>query len=267
MKTLLLLILSFNVYADFTLNNNISAGFSHDKVKVYFTSNSTCLFADITQAGMLMLIDDAINDYWNKVPTSRLNLQNGGIYQTTNSNYLDGELCNPTLDTCGATTVPQANDIIISCNDDMVKNFPMVSGNPSSKVAIALPNNISGGGIAGSVIVINDTSDAPFRDLDYASRVAVIAHEIGHAFGLGHSGEASSLMYWRVQDIRHSLGPDDVKGITYLYPKRVDGCGLLTTKQNAPPETGHFILNLILGFLLILGARKLSKTYVPVKNG
>jgi hypothetical protein len=264
MKYIIVLILTFHAFADCTLNNNISAGFDKNVVKVYFTSNSTCTNANVTQTEMLSIISDAVDNYWNKVPTSSIKFVNGGVLSTSNSDYLDGDMCDTDLDTCEATTIPKASDIVIACNDNVTSsnNFKPVGASPSKKIAVALPNNISGGKIKGSVIIINDTTDSPFKDLDYASRVAVIAHEIGHAFGLGHSNSTASLMYWKVQDIRHSLGPDDVACISYLYPVHVDGCGLLTvdsTNKNDPSNKGPFYLSFLLGLLIVLAFKRSSK--------
>jgi hypothetical protein len=34
-------------------------------------------------------------------------------------------------------------------------------------------------------------------------------------------------MYFQVVDIRKGLGQDDIDGVTYLYPIKIDGCGLM----------------------------------------
>jgi hypothetical protein len=34
-------------------------------------------------------------------------------------------------------------------------------------------------------------------------------------------------MYYQVVDLRKSLGQDDIDGVTYLYPIKLDGCGLI----------------------------------------
>ncbi|MGK0367530.1 MAG: hypothetical protein ACI9QD_000667 [Thermoproteota archaeon] len=279
MKSLLLVLIlfqSFHAKADFTLNNNISAGFDHNRVKVYLTSNSTCTSTLTSTSDLLLIISDAINNFWNKVPTSRLRLVNAGYYQTTNADFLNEKLCNPGIDSsCTAPYVPQVTDIIIACNDDTVVNFPTENSNPSSKIAVTLPNNTSNTNIVGSVILINDTADTPFKDLSYSDKVAVISHEIGHAFGLGHSDDTGSLMYYQLQNFRYSLGYDDVEGVSYLYPVKFDGCGLISsiyfidqndTKKNAPSLI--FILTLLLGFIATFIFSKLlfQIRYIYAKN-
>jgi hypothetical protein len=57
---------------------------------------------------------------------------------------------------------------------------------------------------------------------------AVIAHEIGHAFGLGHSEYKHNLMYYSVGGKTQKwLGIDDIDGATYLYPHDAEMAGLL----------------------------------------
>jgi hypothetical protein len=47
----------------------------------------------------------------------------------------------------------------------------------------------------------------------------VATHEIGHFFGLDHTGVARAVMYPYAPDLLTTLGYDDVAGISSLYPK------------------------------------------------
>ncbi len=47
----------------------------------------------------------------------------------------------------------------------------------------------------------------------------VATHEIGHFFGLDHSGVVRAVMFPFAPDVQTSLGYDDVAGIAALYPK------------------------------------------------
>jgi hypothetical protein len=243
----------------FTLNNNISAGFSDPNVAVYVTSNSACPNAQVSKEELSQMVSEAIHNYWNQVPTSTLRLSNGGILTTTNDDYLDGHLCSTQSGgSCTPPLVPTANGIVIACNDNQL-NY---QNNPNSSIlAVTLPNSISGGSIVSSVIVINDMAQTPFRDLSYADKVATIAHEIGHAVGLGHTPDGAALMYAEVIPNRHSLGHDDMKGVSYLYPVKFDGCGLLsTTQDNHSNKNGTFLLLLCLSFLAtLLASRKIKR--------
>ncbi len=74
--------------------------------------------------------------------------------------------------------------------------------------------------------MINESSTI-FSTLSKSDRIGVIAHEIGHAIGLGHTDDKSALMYYRTVDQRKRLGEDDMRGVSYLYPMQLDGGGLL----------------------------------------
>ena len=84
-------------------------------------------------------------------------------------------------------------------------------------------------------------------------RKALIAHEIGHAFGLGHSNFDASLMHYTLNNNIKQLSRDDEDGISYLYPntKKLGGCG--TIEYISPAKNNQEELKAILSFTLILG--------------
>ena len=246
----------------YTLNNTIGARFKDDDVKVRVGINPTaCANVDLNE--LSGLIDDSVDKFWNTVPTSRLNLKASSSDNTGDDDYLTGELC-LTGSTCGGTPVPGPDDILITCNNNGT-NFP----GGSSLLALTLPNVISGKNIKGAVVLINDTNTA-FDDLSRDKKVAVIAHELGHAIGLGHSEKSEALMYYAVVPRRESLSHDDIVGLTYLYPVKMDmfgaGCFLgsvAITGQGGGPGTGGsaFWPTALLGLLLaLMFGRRLKKS-------
>lgn len=252
-----LLIISLSVEA-FTLNNSLAARFKNKRVKVKVASvSSTCTQAGTTSSELASLIEPAINEFWNQVPTSRLRLVDGGIFETSDNDFLNGKLCVIGDPTCTGTTVPSVEDIVISCNSNTANNF--TSG---SLLALTLPVNLRNKNIVGAVILINNANGSVFGQLSKQEKISVIAHEIGHAIGLGHATDRSALMYYQTIPDRFSLGQDDIDGVTYLYPVKIDGCGLLassTNQRNTPKSwMWSFGIDFLIGILLFYFFKKLN---------
>lgn len=223
MKSLLLSLLFISTAHAYTLNNNFGASFKNNEVKVKVDRSTTCANAGVTVYELEDMIKPAVDKFWNTVPTSKLVLKSGG-YQEAVTNINTGRLCAPTDDECitnaGGTVIAPVDDIVIACNSNAL-NF----GDPNV-IAVTIPNNFSGKKITGAVILINESSTI-FAGLSKSDRIGVIAHEIGHAIGLGHTDDKGALMYYRTVDQRSKLGEDDMRGVSYLYPMQLDGGGLL----------------------------------------
>lgn len=265
------LTLLFSLGAEaFTLNNNFGAVFKDSKVNVYIEDTTTC--TDITVHELESLVKKAADNFWNKVPTSRLRLNPAGFTRVNVSNVNEAILCSPTDFTCINTTAsgkelfPEVKGIVIACNEDPA-NF---NGN-GDVLAVAVPNNFSGNKIEGAVILLNESSQ--FKSLSEADKIGILAHEMGHAIGLGHpKDQPEALMYFKKVDLRRNLGQDDIDGVTYLYPKQVDACGLFsgfggTLDDGKSPLLTQmflaFLLSLFLGSLskLLLGSKKARPTF------
>jgi hypothetical protein len=252
-RILILLLLSSQAYG-FRLNTSNAASFNQNNVAFYVTSNSTCTNAGITPAELLSVTSEAAANYWNKVPSSRLKLRYGGIYETTDPLFLTGELCpEQSSSTCPTNSVPNVSKLLIACNSNTTTNFPN-----SSYIAISTPTLLQGQSIKGSVILINDTASSPFSTLSRAERVSVLAHELGHAVGLGHSNKSQALMYFENADKISRLSQDDIDGISYLYPREIDNCngimGLM--RENNTPFDAQLLFS-FLGLMIFVQLRRI----------
>lgn len=243
MRTLigLLFLLSFDVEA-YTLNNNFGAAFKNSNVNVYVASDTICPTSRLSVHELAALVKPAINNFWNKVPTSSLRLKAAGFAAPIGADINEDRLCAPTDTNCinndPDPKIPPVKDILIACNSNE-ENY----GGPASTnvLAVTVPNNFSGSKIAGAVILINDFS-ATFGNLSHNDKVSVIAHEIGHAIGLGHaeSVHKEALMYYKTVDLRRALAQDDIDGVSYLYPVKMDGCGLFGGTITTGPKSPSF---------------------------
>jgi hypothetical protein len=254
MRYLLFFLLSSNAFA-FTLNTNINAAFSSNKVKIYVSENSSCTNAGVSKEELLSIAVEGGQKFWNRVPSSNLELSRGGIYSTSDSKFLTGVLCvEDSVTSCNpSTTIPAVTEIVIACNSNTTDNFTF-----SGMYALTLPNNISNKSIKGAVILVNDSASTPFSSLSREEMINVMAHEIGHAIGIGHSKKAANLMYSTYYPNRHSLGQDDIDAVTYLYPNKLDGCSgifgtvaLLGDDDQSPPFLWTLIIGLSIGIFMI----------------
>jgi hypothetical protein len=183
----------------------------------------------ITQAALYSAIDDAIA-LWNQVPNSRIRLSRGAEVTTTVAQALAGS---------AASGLPTP---LILCDPNMQATFqagvspnldpdPSFTSNNIPGVTLPLPTELT---MDYAVLVLNSESGKPARISNLSSTVlrVVIAHEIGHVLGLGHTKDIANLMYFDASErAKLSLSQDDMDGIAYLYPRTelagngLYGCG------------------------------------------
>lgn len=242
---LTIILINFSAQA-FTLNNSAKLTFNKDNVKVNL-AKGLCTNIGIDDEEMLSIIDEAVTNFWNKTPSSRLKLQRGSAI-TVNAIYRTDNICVASTNCEPNPTLAVSSDILVSCNAN-VTNFPS-----SAILGVTLPNNTSGTTIVGSLVLINDRAGNRFETKTRPEKVAIIAHELGHAFGLGHSPVEDSLMYYATVEKRVSLGSDDMDGISYLYPKSQPvSCGsiALLGKNSGGDNRPDWWSGLFIGFSII----------------
>ncbi|MBF0298351.1 MAG: matrixin family metalloprotease [Oligoflexia bacterium] len=254
----------------FTLNNNVEAIFKTDYVTINI-SNTPCNNIGRDNNRLMVLVQETVDKFWNRVPTKRLSLSGGKIIDVdqnlrtaplcvgssllkdsfaTTKKYLymddhifyydeDGKIeasdsirTKANSESYGCTLNPLFGDpyfdasILLVCSANTT-DFPL----GSSSLAVAVPlidsetKNIRSG-----IILINDTNinngnnsnNNAVKNLSDEELKSVLAHEIGHALGLGHSPTDVSLMYYMLTPNRTALSFDDIDAITYLYPNKLE---------------------------------------------
>lgn len=243
-------IFSFSGHA-FTLNNSAKLVFAKDEIKVNL-ARGFCNNLGISDDEFLTFISTAVDQFWNRSPTSRLKLKKGTLLDVS-SDFQTATICTPSTNCVPNPDLAVPSDILITCNNN-ASNF-----SSSSILGVTIPNNISGKTILGSLVMINDLASTQFSTLSSDEKVAIIAHELGHAFGLGHSPVEDSLMYFSTVTKRDALGRDDIDGISYLYPKQqpISSCGTIDlNEKNGASNIPSFMLGLFVFGIVFLCKKK-----------
>lgn len=188
---------------------------------------------------------------------------------------------NIVLERAGNVTIPEADivaqnfdeQVVVGCTADLNS-----LGNPGDAdlllaFANASDNDFGDKHLDRGYLMINATPGAKaelsIRAKD--SRIATIAHELGHVLGLGHSSVKGSLMYFSSSTTEARLHQDDIDGIRHLYPQDelsgdyFLGCGSVKIPGGGGPTNFSLaLLLLLLPLSLNLIAR--SKNYLESES-
>lgn len=177
------------------------------------------------------LIEDAM-DLWNSVSSSHLTLELGSDTSVTPAQAIAGTA---------------ADTPAIVCDASFGTTFS--SADPDYVAGVGFNSTGSGNNIVYGALALNYQSgaQASLANFDAMSAKIVIAHELGHVLGLGHSEDSSSLMYYDIGSKTNlSFSEDDYNGIIYLYGRDewmmkdplAGGCGIIAAMKNkgAPPS-------------------------------
>jgi hypothetical protein len=243
--SLIIILLSVNTLSFTLLSSNVPRYSTEDVV--FNVSNNSCPLAGLTPESTLDLIEEAMDKFWNTVPTANIRFIRGTVLTSVSVN---GETSlNDVLTNNGSI-----NTILVGCNDDAFVGKPSTLG----------IGTIAGiGGVALGGFLIQDSNI--FTSISSDQRLATLAHELGHAIGIGHSKSNFALMYHEVGATQTHLTQDDFDAITDLYPREkklgglIGSCGTIAfIDDKTPPSSG--LMTLSLGFMLaILGLYSLKK--------
>ncbi len=231
--SILFISLSFNSFA-WTHNDSSGGGFNKNNITIDI-ANTDCSNAGFSTSKYKSLIQDAVDEYWNAVPTSALYLKAGSI-----SSSID--FSGDTFTT--ALAKASSGQIIAGCNDS-VPDFTKGS------ILGAAVLDCSGSECK-AVLILNAHANSTLSSQSDSYIKAVIAHELGHAIGIGHSEYSHNLMYYSVGGKTQTwLGEDDIDAVSYLYPHDSQLGGLLGS----------------CGTVAIVGANAKHKIGKSIKNG
>lgn len=235
-KLLIALLLLDQSALAFTLNSSTNPNLKGwDSADVQLLVNTSNCPANVDVVG---IITEA-SEIWNNVPGSKIKVGYGG----------------PTT----GTTISSSPTVYCETNFSAV-----VTGADQDYVPGAAAANGSTGRLTHGILYLNVSSGlANISNFDTTTLKIILAHEIGHLLGLGHSASPNALMYFDASAKTHlSLSQDDIDGMSYLYPSdelngdKMAGCGLV--RNLSPPNSPRsalFMLILSLPFLIGLAAR------------
>lgn len=245
----LFLLIITNLSHAFTLTGE-RRGFSDNEITINF-SDSDCSGTDMSMSKIKKHTKTAVEEFWNEVNTSALTLKIGSIKESIDTTNMDsiGEIIDEA----------KTNTIIIGCST-AVEAFSDSSGDSTSILGVGnfvcSSNNCKGG------LVLNSVEGSPLASTSKSQVIATIAHEIGHAIGIGHSEYKHSLMYYKIGSKKQEwLGQDDIDAVTYLYPHDSEAAGLLgscasiSTKKQNPNQS--FLWSFLIGIIAIFFFNKL----------
>ncbi len=219
----------------FTLiSNQITAGWN-TRTLSFDVNETSCTAAGVSVTELNAAIDAAV-ELWNKSPNTGIKISRGSVVTTTTNTNPPTIYCNSTAQSDGVAGVGSISQT--------------TGGHPS----------------LGSLYLNGDSSKgAYFGNIGTTLQTLVVAHEMGHVLGLGHSEQQYALMYYDLSSKENSnLSQDDMDGLAWLNPKDefsngTMGCATIKSiGDHLPPSGGNgaILINWMLLILVAFGASR-----------
>ena len=156
---------------------------------------------------------------WNSVAESSLKVEIGSDTSNTIAQLWAGT----------ATDVP-----MIAC-DPNFSATASVDGNSIPGVGFLRGSSLNPVTNGGLLLNVEPGKTADINDLNATLVAVVVAHEIGHVLGIGHTSDKGALMYYDATAKKNlSLSQDDQDAVSFLYPRNeiknldlIGGCGTI----------------------------------------
>ena len=223
-------LLSTTAFA-FTLITQHPHRFTNNEVLIN-VANNNCVNVGISKEDLLNISWEAAESFWNRVTTARISFKKGSLTTPSAADLDSAQKVSNYLVAVPTTTIH------IACTSNYYDTFA------DSTLAV--------GGIATNnahYIFVNDQPNSAFANLSRQDMVSTLAHEMGHALGLGHSPIPEALMYYSSKSGRERLEWDDWDGLSYLYPveKVSDSCGTIKDVSN---NDKNGLFSVLIGFMM-----------------
>lgn len=255
MKLIVGILLISNIASSYTYLSAARDTFPSNSITINVSSNA-CANAGLNSTTEVMnAAMEAVDKFWNKVPTSALELKRGSV----TSYDSDGATVSDLI----ANGAP--NTILVGCNDDDAD----FAGSTLGKGTLYC---YSATNCRGALLLNDHPTNNPIANGTRAQLLSTIAHEIGHAFGLGHTSDSIALMYYAEDGrVQNYLTSDDIRGVSNLYPhdKELGGllgsCGTIALiDDDDNDDFGNFLGSFLVGLFFMFCFRFFYKKVGPI---